>query len=854
MNEISSDADAAAAHEFLAELRTRITTQTLPYQYGVEARALESLWEMFGHARSAMKNHPGCGAFAHRVTTMLNHEVRPVTSKWHRAHESGVLATRDGADGFRPELAVLQKRLRDYARQFELMAYGETINDEQMPAVLSKAELRAWFAPLAYGIPAGGEFSAADNAFAAMNVAEKAAVAVRRHHWHVEGGEEHNAVGLALSGGGIRSATFCLGVVQALAARGLLHQVDYLSTVSGGGYTGSFLTTRLGNGAAEADLAGPHGPDPEPVRYLRQHAQFLTAYSMKDRWAKVTATVAGMLLNWTSPLLLLVAAALGAHQISQLIGAKSFNQVMVHLAQGCSALTLLSLGLYAVLIRCSRQTAAHAGQFLGGATALLIAVLLAWAIAAGYEIFQTLVGELQAHTVRVGALASLLSVVSIAGPAILRFVPWLKKPAVHAIALKLVIALAAIVVPVLGLVVFYLLRMAIDAYCAWPFVVVGGLLAVFALFVIDINHTSMHRLYRDGLGQTFVQNSATESSPVALHSLDPHGRAPYHLINAALNIPSSASPALRDRRCDFFLFSKHWSGAPSCGYFKTDAWMMGGQPPDLASAMAISGAAVAPHMGLGSMPTLTALLTFLNIRLSYWIGHPDSARLGGAKHPGFICLLREMMGVNMSEDQPWLNLSDGGHIENMAIYELLRRRCKFIVCVDGESDPEFRFQGLMTLVRHAQIDFGIRIEPGLDELRPVEGNGLSRAHAHLCRIEYPEVAKRGNLPERDAGMGFLLYIKLSVTGNESELIKRYRIMHPEFPHQITLDQFFDQEQFEAYRQLGVHALESMFADALMNGSPLPASIPEWFGRLAGNLLEPRPGFVAAVAGAVGARS
>jgi hypothetical protein len=50
-------------------------------------------------------------------------------------------------------------------------------------------------------------------------------------------------VGLALSGGGQRSASFCMGVVQALNAKGLWRYIDYLSTVSGGGYLGAFLSS-----------------------------------------------------------------------------------------------------------------------------------------------------------------------------------------------------------------------------------------------------------------------------------------------------------------------------------------------------------------------------------------------------------------------------------------------------------------------------------------------------------------------------------------------------------------------------------------------------------------------------------
>jgi hypothetical protein len=123
--------------------------------------------------------------------------------------------------------------------------------------------------------------------------------------------------------------------------------------------------------------------------------------------------------------------------------------------------------------------------------------------------------------------------------------------------------------------------------------------------------------------------------------------------------------------------------------------------------------------------------------------------------PGFICLLREMTGSGMAENDAWLNVSDGGHIENIGMYELLRRKCKFIVCVDSKADPEFTFQGQLTLVRHAQIDLGIRIEPRLDEMRTDQKSRFSRTHAQLFRIIYP-VTKDG----RDPGIGLLLYLKL----------------------------------------------------------------------------------------------
>jgi hypothetical protein len=257
---------------------------------------------------------------------------------------------------------------------------------------------------------------------------------------------------------------------------------------------------------------------------------------------------------------------------------------------------------------------------------------------------------------------------------------------------------------------------------------------------------------------------------------------------------------------------------------------MNASRPDLATAMAVSGAAASAHMGLDSMPTLVALLTFLNIRLGFWIRRPGHNHF--PEVPGFTCLMREMTGIAMSEKREWLNLTDGGHIENMATYELLRRRCKYVICVDGEADPAFTFPGLMTLVRHAQLDFGVRIEPHLDTIRPDLKTNHSQAHATLCRIHYPPAADG-----RPAATGLLLYLKLSVTGNESELIRRYRTICPDFPHQSTLDQFFNEEQFEAYRQLGVHVTEGLFSTALMNGLASPTHVAEWFRRLAGNLLE-----------------
>jgi predicted acylesterase/phospholipase RssA len=72
-------------------------------------------------------------------------------------------------------------------------------------------------------------------------------------------------IGLALSGGGIRSAAFCLGALQALSKLNAIRVIDYLSTVSGGGYVGGAMTaTMRGNGkfafGYPPDSAAPTAP------------------------------------------------------------------------------------------------------------------------------------------------------------------------------------------------------------------------------------------------------------------------------------------------------------------------------------------------------------------------------------------------------------------------------------------------------------------------------------------------------------------------------------------------------------------------------------------------------------------
>ncbi|MDJ0818478.1 MAG: patatin-like phospholipase family protein [Desulfobacterales bacterium] len=184
--------------------------------------------------------------------------------------------------------------------------------------------------------------------------------------------------------------------------------------------------------------------------------------------------------------------------------------------------------------------------------------------------------------------------------------------------------------------------------------------------------------------------------------------------------------------------------------------------------------------------------------------------------------LREMSS-RLDETHKWVNVSDGGHIENLGTIELLRRRCKFIITGDGGADPDLHFDSLATLMRYARIDLGIDIDIDLKQVRLIDPDKgrLSQKHFAIGRITYPQ----------EAECGYLLYLKSSFTGDEDEVIVEYRNRNPKFPHESTADQFFDEGQFEAYRALGQHIGECALDHAPKSEKLSYAELSLWFKEL-----------------------
>ncbi|HEX7190870.1 MAG TPA: patatin-like phospholipase family protein, partial [Thermoanaerobaculia bacterium] len=124
---------------------------------------------------------------------------------------------------------------------------------------------------------------------------------------------------LSISGGGIRSATFALGIIQELARAKILETFDFLSTVSGGGYIGGWLSSfarRRPGGIKEASqqlaakTGNPAEPEITPVRHLREYSNYLTpklGLLSGDTWSMAANYVRNVLLNWLMLVPILVA-------------------------------------------------------------------------------------------------------------------------------------------------------------------------------------------------------------------------------------------------------------------------------------------------------------------------------------------------------------------------------------------------------------------------------------------------------------------------------------------------------------------------------------------------------------------
>jgi len=282
-------------------------------------------------------------------------------------------------------------------------------------------------------------------------------------------------------------------------------------------------------------------------------------------------------------------------------------------------------------------------------------------------------------------------------------------------------------------------------------------------------------------------------------------RAPMLIVNCALNRVGDRDNAVQERKATSFTISPLHAGSADLGYRQVSSYG-GPEGISLGTAMTISGAAVSPNAGRRTSLVTAFLLTLFNARLGWWLGNPNHELASKSAGPSnsFDPLVRELFGLTDYLDK-WIYVSDGGHFENLGIYEMVRRGCRYIVAVDASADHERNFDDLGNAIRKIRIDFGIEIrqspkstfEIGAPEL------GEDGRYAALFDIIYPGNDEPGQLlyVKTATYLGNSLAAPMDVFeyGNRSQL----------FPHEPTSDQFFMESQFESYRALGEHEIDAI---------------------------------------------
>ncbi len=638
--------------------------------------------------------------------------------------------------------------------------------------------------------------------------------------------------GLALSGGGIRSATFNLGFLQSLARREILPRFDYLSTVSGGGYIGSCLSSLLSEPETGVEpgnfpfrYEGPR--ERAEIKHLRQHSNYLAPRHgplSLDTWRLLSAYIVGLVVSLATGLALLCAASaswillyprlldwLGGPEVEHDVWGHPFDHAVALFAPAALTLGLwLFVGLVYVgfsLFKwtfCFRRDATLVlGRllFLSALLALVGALPLAFAGlkesggALAGQVLAAIAPRMQAETAKDAFVSLLGSGASAAALFLVRPRALGERAASGGGLRPQVLGLGATALMLFTLVV---VLFAVWDHRQHAWLLLGSALALLAVlsFATDINRVSMFYFYRDRLSDAYIiRRDAAGVRPndslrlSAVNSWERGG--PYHLLNTTANLSGSENPDLRGRKGDFFLLSPLYCGSQVTGYLPTAEYE--GDRMGLASAMAISGAATNPQYGFRTNPALAFLMALLNVRLGVWGQNPRMpfVQSGLARRllrlwPYYLAL--ELLAQS-NEERWFLSLSDGGHIENLGVYELLRRRCRFILASDAGADPRRTFEDLGDLIRKARIDLGVQIRLDPSDLVP-DAAGFSKEHVVSGQILYPE------------GEGTLLYVKTSVLASDSEDLRQYNREHAAFPHETTADQFFAEGQFESYRELG----------------------------------------------------
>jgi len=682
-----------------------------------------------------------------------------------------------------------------------------------------------------------------------------------------------NGIGLALSGGGIRAASFALGIIQVLLNEGILQRFDYLSTVSGGGYLGSSLSWWLHQAASAQGLdtryeafreqfgskvkgartAAPISPNPATgdwlksnwLAYIRQHGNYL-----RPPQVGALSLVASILRVCLYSFFVYASATIGIFAAMQSIpigGGDLVELIGQAACLGALALLVLMTVLYgpstwlasilgsrasAILYRCRTAVWRRSGYVLAiglaGATLVSIVVLARNLSTVAHQAFVALSG------LGLGSIGAIYQFV--VGRANSKTSTALSK-------VRIIVSAALLIY---GLLVGAYLTSVHLPHPVLVAIVAIVLAAAFGTFV-NLNFAGISRLYRDRLMEAFLPDLAAVANnewslatqanvctvaglagrlqgdgtltPVA--DATAQCQRPLQLINCNLVLIDSRQDLYRARGGDSFIISNRWSGSDATGWTPTTD--LGDGAMSLATAMAISGAAVNPNAapngtGVTRDRLVSFLMSFFNVRLGYWMSNPKTPRESKANLPNFwIPGVRQgLFARGLHENARFVELSDGGHFDNTGIYELVRRRTKLIVACEAGQDASLSMDDLANAIEKVRVDFSVFIEFNdpecpIGDLRPKSRQPLHTVERGFAvgRVRYPI----GGATSEDYEDGYIVYLQaVPLVGLPAD-VESYWRDDVAFPNDTTADQFFSERHLEAYRELGYAIASDFYREA-----------------------------------------
>lgn len=699
---------------------------------------------------------------------------------------------------------------------------------------------------------------------------------------------DRGRVGVCFSGGGIRAGSFALGGIQALHREGVLPgDVDVMTSVSGGGYLAGAYEMARSRGAFAAGGETPHSlasGSPEE-RFIRNHSAYLT-YEPGQKLALAGHLLRGIALNALAVFLVLYVllrpVGWGLWEINDGLidpssGSVLFSIPTAHLLAVGWALALAGLAYFMTMMPTvvgegdGHDAFVFAGKAFTGWAALIAFVVLVvpFALWVTFVAMPWLLGWLvESVPIAEGepdTKARILTLIGAGGA--LAFIAEGARRQLQKVSFSAwAIIAAAVVVP--ALLLFLVASVIRGGYVdgtgsgaapfgqpiseRWYWLILTGSLFVWGL-MSDQRSWSMHRFYKRRLADAFSVRRVRPSGAPAYAEQIPYREPTYFrtpagepplVVACVANVNDYAvePPGLR---ATSFTFSAVEIGGPQVGYLPTEALKVRFEERvrrrdiTVPAAVAISGAAASPAMGKMSLPMLRMLIALANVRLGVWFPNPRWVRHNGLgvepsegeteprqwfDRPRLPYLFKEMLGIHSIDDK-FLYLTDGGHLDNLGLVELLRRGCRLVYAFDAAGGKPGTFATIGEAMAIARAELGVAFDLDLNQLRPADAApppgtpGTATWSSAAKGGGWPWSRRRpvrgGTLVEQsyaigtfrypDGRTGDIVYVQAAATASMPWAVRWYWEKNPAFPNHSTAGQDFDFREFEAYRALGFWA-------------------------------------------------